>query len=51
MTGGRKETETKKCCPNIETKKHEQNVSNEKKTMKIPVMYGHRPDDDEVTEK
>ena len=37
--------------PNVETKKHRQNVNNEKKTMKIPVMYGHRPEDDEVTEK
>ena len=37
--------------PNIDIKKQRQNVSSEKKTMQIPVLYSHRPDKDEVTKK
>ena len=48
---GEKKRKRRSVDPNIETKKHRQNVSNEKKTMKIPVMYGHRPDNDKVTKK
>ena len=42
---GEKKRKRRSVDPNVETKKHRPIVSNEKKTMKIPVIHGHLPED------